>query len=220
MLRSAAWIVQTIVIDLSSDDHGSCPDVFGGPEYSCMHRSLFYLDLYLGRFPSRHRSNALQKRVADGSLQIIELQSVVKMQLRKQGLHSEDLGEDMTDKKFNMVRARNGIRLTKELFGSFIEIHRSKNWALDLKHDFLFSEKVGEIPLNPLIVICFFLQVAEWMKSWEKSAGIMLVIIRDRALPALIVASMRRMTTSGLAKRRRKVSKPAKRDSWTMLFGP
>ena len=103
MLRSAAQNVQTLVIDLSPDDHGSCPDVIGSPEYSRVHRTLFNLDLYLGRLPSRHRSNALQKSVADRSLQIIELQSVVKMQLRKQGPHSKNLGKDMTDRKFDVV---------------------------------------------------------------------------------------------------------------------
>jgi hypothetical protein len=45
---------------------------------------------------------------------------------------------------------RKGIRLTEEIIAPFIEIHRSKNWTLDLKHDCLFSEKVSEIPLTPM----------------------------------------------------------------------
>jgi hypothetical protein len=147
MLRSAAKNVRTAVIDLSPDDHGSCPDIFGSPEYSRMHRTLFNLDFYLGRLPSRHRSNALQKSVADRSLQIIELQSVLKMQLRKQGPHSKDLGEDMTDSKFDAVRTCEGVRLTKEIIGSFIEIHRSKNRTFDLKQNFLLSEEASAIPL-------------------------------------------------------------------------
>ena len=53
-----------------------------------MHRTLFNLVSYLGRLPSRHRSNSRQKSVADRSLQIREFQSIVKMQLRKQGPHS------------------------------------------------------------------------------------------------------------------------------------
>jgi hypothetical protein len=106
-----------------------------------VHRTLFHLDPYLGRLPSRHRSNARQKSVADRGLQLREFQSVVEMQLRKQRLHSKDLGEDMTDREFDVVRMRKSVRLTKDLVGSFIEIHRRKNWTFDLKHDFLFSEK-------------------------------------------------------------------------------
>jgi hypothetical protein len=123
MLRSVARRAQTPVIDLSPDDHGSCPDIISGPEYSRVHRTLFNLDLYLGRHPSRHRSNTLQESIADRSLQIIELQSVVEMQLRKQRPHSKDLGEDMTDREFDVVRTRKGVRLTKEIIGSFVEIH-------------------------------------------------------------------------------------------------
>jgi hypothetical protein len=103
MLRRAAQNVQALVIDLSPDDHGSCPDAFGSPEYSRVHRTLLNLDLYLGRLPSRNRSNALQKSVADPSLQLREFQSIVKMQLRIQGPHSKNLGEDMTDRKFDVV---------------------------------------------------------------------------------------------------------------------
>jgi hypothetical protein len=58
MIRSAAQNVQTAVIKLSPDDHGSCPDVFGSPEYPRVHRALFNLDFYLGWFPTRHRTNA------------------------------------------------------------------------------------------------------------------------------------------------------------------
>jgi hypothetical protein len=143
MLRSTAQNVPARVIDFPPDDHDSCPDVFGSPEYSRMHRTLFNLYFYLGRLPSRHRSSALQESVADRSLKLRELQGVVEMQLRKQGSHSEDLGEDMTDRKFDVVGTRKGVRLTKKLIGSHIEIHRSKNWTFDLKHDFLFSEKVS-----------------------------------------------------------------------------
>jgi hypothetical protein len=67
------------VIDLPPHDHDCCPDVISSPEYACVHGTLFNLDLYLGRFPTRHCSNALQKRVADRSLQIIELQRVVRL---------------------------------------------------------------------------------------------------------------------------------------------
>jgi hypothetical protein len=140
MLRSAAQNVQTLVIDLSPDDHGSCPDIIGSPEYSRVHRTLFNLDLRLGRHPTRHRSNTLQESIADRSLQIIELQSVVEMQLRKQRPHSKDLGEDMTDRESEVVGTRKGVRLTKEIIGSFVEIHSSENRTFDLKHDSLFSK--------------------------------------------------------------------------------
>ena len=103
MLRSVAQNVQTALIDRSPDDHGSCPDIIGSPEYSRVHRTLLNLNFYLGRLPIRHRSNALQKSIADCSLQIIELQSIVKMQLRKQGPHCKNFGEDMTDRKFDLV---------------------------------------------------------------------------------------------------------------------
>ena len=57
MLRRAAHKVPSLVINLSADDHGACSDVIGGPEYSRMHCSLFHLDLYFWRLPSRHRSH-------------------------------------------------------------------------------------------------------------------------------------------------------------------
>jgi hypothetical protein len=60
----------------------------------------------------------------------------------------------MTDSKFDVVGTRKGVSLTKGLIGSIIEIHRSKNWAFDLKHDFLFSEKVSEIPLSVFLFKC------------------------------------------------------------------
>ena len=142
MLRSVAENVQPLVIDLSPDDHGPCSDAFGGTEYSRMHRALFDLDLCLGRLPSCHRSNALQKSVANRSLKPGALQSVVKMQLRKQGPHGKDLGEDMTDGKFDVVGTRKGVSLTKEFSGSISEIHRGKDWTFDLKHDFLTSDVV------------------------------------------------------------------------------
>ena len=91
------------MIDLSPDDHGSGPDIFGSPEYSRVNRTLFNLDLNFGRLPSGHRSNALQKSVADRSLQIIGLQRVIKMQLGKQRPNCKNFGKDMTDMKFNLV---------------------------------------------------------------------------------------------------------------------
>jgi hypothetical protein len=66
------------------------------------------------------------------------------MQLGKQGPHSKDLGEDMADKKFDIVGTRKGVRLTKEIIGSIIEIYSGKNWSFDLKHDFLLPEKWSE----------------------------------------------------------------------------
>ena len=87
MFRSTAEKVTPLGIALSSDDHGACPDVIGSPEYSRVHRSLFNLDLYFGRLPIRHRSNALQKSIANRGLQIVGLQRVIKMQMRKQGPH-------------------------------------------------------------------------------------------------------------------------------------
>ena len=144
MLRSVAQNMETPGIDFPSDDHGSCSDAFGGTEYSCVHRALFDLNPCLGRFPIYHRSNAFQKSIANRTLQLGALQSVVKMQLRKQGPHSKDLGQDVTDGKFDVVGMRKGVRLTKEIIGSIIEIHRGKNWTFDLKHDVLVSEKVSE----------------------------------------------------------------------------
>lgn len=65
------------------DDHGVCSDSIDRPENSRVNRSLFDLDLYFGRLPIRHRSNALQKSVANRSLQIGELQRVFMIQLRE-----------------------------------------------------------------------------------------------------------------------------------------
>ena len=83
MLCSAAQNMQAAVINLTPDDYGSGPDVIGSPEYSRVHRPLFNLNLYFRRLSIRHRSNALQKSVADCGLQILEFQSVAKMQLRE-----------------------------------------------------------------------------------------------------------------------------------------
>jgi|GEM_PF-6540950 len=68
------------------------------------------------------------------------------MQLRKQGPHGKDLGKDMTDGKFDVVGTRKGVRLTKKFIGSIIKIHRGKNWAFDLKHDFLTSDQPSREP--------------------------------------------------------------------------
>ena len=84
-----------------------------------MHRTLFDLDPCFGRLPIRHRSNAFQKSVANRSLQLGALQGVVKMQLRKQGPYGKDLGEDMTDGKFDVAGTRKSVRLAKEIIGSY-----------------------------------------------------------------------------------------------------
>src|SRR5512141_343535 len=144
MFRSVAQNVRTVVIDLPSDDYDSCADAFGGTEYPCVDRALFDLYSRLGRFPGCHRSNALQKSVANCSLQLGALQSVVKMQLGKQGPHGKDFGEDMTDRKFDVVGTRKGVRLKKEIIGPMIETDRGKYRSFDLKHDFLFPEKCSE----------------------------------------------------------------------------
>jgi hypothetical protein len=72
------------------------------------------------------------------------------MQLRKQGPHCKNFGKDMTDRKLDLVGTRKGVRLTKEFLGSFVEIHRSKNWTFDLKHDFLFSLKASKYFLTSM----------------------------------------------------------------------
>jgi hypothetical protein len=142
MLRGVARNVQAPVIDLPPDDHGSCSDASGGTEYSRMHRALFDLDPGLGRLPICHRSNAFQKGVANRSFKPGALQGVVKMQLRKQGPYGKDLGEDVTDRKSDLVGTRKGVRLTKEIIGSIVEIHRNKYRAFDLKHDFPSSRRI------------------------------------------------------------------------------
>jgi hypothetical protein len=152
MLRSATQNMQPHVIDFPSYDHGPCPNVVGNPEYSCMHRALLNLNFYLRRFPVRHRLNSLQKSIPDRSLEIIKLQSVVKMQLRKQRPHGKYFGKDMTDRKLDLVGTRKGVRLSEKFIGCFIEIHCSKNWALNLKHNFLFSERHhSNFAINPAL---------------------------------------------------------------------
>jgi hypothetical protein len=103
MLRGSAQKMPPLVIALPPDDHGACSDSIGRPENSRVNRSLFNLDLYFGRRPIRHRSNALQKSVANQSLQIVELQRVFKIQLGEQGAHCKYFRKDMTDKKLNLI---------------------------------------------------------------------------------------------------------------------
>jgi hypothetical protein len=76
------------------------------------------LDPYLGRRLSHHCSKALL--------------SIVKIQLRIQGPHDNDLKPDLTDRIPGVVRTRKAVRLARALIRSFIEIQRSKNWIFDL----------------------------------------------------------------------------------------
>jgi len=62
------------------------------------------------------------------------------MQLRKQGPHGKYFRKDMADRKIDLIGTRKYVCLAKNFIGSFIEIHCSKNWTFDLKHDFLFLE--------------------------------------------------------------------------------
>jgi hypothetical protein len=48
----------------------------------------------------------------------------------------------MTDGKLDVVGTREGVSLTKKFSGSISKIHRGKDWAIDLKHDFLTSDVV------------------------------------------------------------------------------
>jgi hypothetical protein len=68
------------------------------------------------------------------------------MQLREQGLHGKNLGEDMADRKLDVVGARKSVRLAKDNIGSMIEIYRGKNWSFDLEHDFPLLSGSTEAP--------------------------------------------------------------------------